>query len=203
MQTRKRHSLSLVPEETVPNETIQVERRKSSGPDRRAGERRRFSLVGPGFKEFTAEKDPFVFTETEKFRAVFECVSDALVTVNRQGQIELVNPATEELTGYLRDELTGRPLDSLSPKGAPSARTRPLTRSIYSTPGTYEDISIETKDGQLRIVDLSVRVVIATDSTFSIVVFRDVTEKKRMERELLTKHAELRNAFVDLERINT
>ncbi len=165
--------------------------------------RNSLSLVQGEIAARVADKDPFVFTETEKFRAVFECVSDALVTVDRQGHIELANPAMEELTGYIREELTGRALDSLSPKGAPSARTRPLTRTIYSTPGTYEDISIETKDGQLRIVDLSVRVVIATDSTFSIVVFRDLTEKKKMERELLTKHAELRNAFVDLERINT
>ena len=175
MQTRKRLPLTLVTDGGAA--PAFVERRRG---ERAAGEDR---------------------AVTEKFRAVYECVSDAIVTVDRQGHIDLVNSAMEELTGHLRQELAGRVLDTLSTK-APTARTRPLTREVYTTPGTYEDISIETKDGAPRIVDVSVRVVIDAQSAFSIVVFRDVTEKKRMERELLTKHAELRNAFVDLERAN-
>lgn len=175
MQTRKRLPLTLVADPAAP---VDFDRRRA---ERRGGDDR---------------------AVTEKFRAVFECVSDALLTVDRQGRIELVNSATEELTGYLRDELAGLALESLSPKGTPSARARPLTKELFGAPGTYEDISIETKDGQLRVVDLSVRVVIAESAAFSIVVFRDVTEKKRMERELLAKHAELRNAFVDLARVN-
>jgi PAS domain S-box-containing protein len=181
MQTRKRHPLTLVPNETMPEFT-----------ERRKGDRRR---LGPG-----DTRDP---AGSEKFRAVFECVSDALLTVGAEGVIELMNPAAEELTGYLRSELVGKPLASISPKGKASARSRPLSREIFSTAGTYEDIAIETKDGLPRIVDLSVRVVAESPIEFSVVVFRDVTEKKRMERELITKHAELRNAFVDLERINT
>jgi PAS domain S-box-containing protein len=174
MQTRNRLPLTLVTE--TGSTPVFVDRRRSDrGEDR---------------------------SVTEKFRAVYECVSDAIMTVDRQGHIDLVNSATEELTGFLRDELTGRALDSLSPKAKGSVRSRPLTGEIYKTPGLFEDISIETKDGQLRIVDVSVRIVIDAESAFSIIVFRDVTEKKRMERELLTKHAELRNAFVDLERIN-
>lgn len=194
----------LVPNETTP---AFVERRKN---DRRGGDRRRFALVGPGFEANTATGSlPSSIANvseggaTEKFRAVFECVSDALVTVNRQGEIELVNSATEELTGYLREELSGNALDVFAPKAGGHARTRPLTKELCATPGTYEDIAIETKDGQPRIVDLSVRSVIGESTAFSILAFRDVTEKKRMERELITKHAELRNAFIDLERVNT
>src|SRR5436190_12770151 len=99
MQTRKRHPLTLVPNETTP-----VERRSA---DRRRGE---VSSVDAG--------------ATEKFRAVFECVSDALMTVDRDGKIDLVNPAAEELTGYIRHELVGQPLESISPKGKLSARSR-------------------------------------------------------------------------------
>lgn len=179
MQTRKRLPLALVPNESMPEFT---ERRKS--------DRRRLAVVGADS------------LAAEKFRAVFECVSDALLTTDRQGRIELANGATEELTGYLRDELAGRTLDSLAPQSGAPARTRPLTKELFATPGTYEDVSIETKDGFPKIVDLSVRTVISESAAFSVIVFRDVTEKKRMERELITKHAELRNAFVDLERMN-
>jgi two-component system, NtrC family, phosphoglycerate transport system sensor histidine kinase PgtB len=180
MQTRKRLPLTLVSNEGAP---LFKERRNSSR-DRRTSDVREVTAAG-------------------KFQAVFECVSDALVTIDGEGRMELINPAAEELTGYLRAELVGRPIESLSPKTI-SARTRTLSKDSLATSGTYEDIALETKDGLPRFVDVSVRVMgnTAGKPDFSVVVFRDVTEKKRMERELITKHAELRNAFVDLERVN-
>lgn len=143
--------------------------------------------------------------DAERFKAVFECVSDALLTVDSMGNIELVNPAAEEMTGYMRDELVGHPLVSISPKGKVPSRTRALAAEIFSSEGTYEDIAIERKDGYPRVVDLSVRIMSAQDGSpdVSVILCRDVTEKKRMERELITKHGELRNAFVELEKMNS
>lgn len=143
--------------------------------------------------------------DAAKFEAVFECVSDALMTVDYKGNIELVNPAAEEMTGYMRDELVGRPLVSISPKGKGPSRTRALAAEMISSEGTYEDVAIERKDGYPRVVDLSVRIMAAQDGSakISVVLCRDVTEKKRMERELITKHGELRNAFVELEKMNS
>lgn len=134
-----------------------------------------------------------------RFETVFEFVSSAVVTVGRDGRIELVNGAAEELTGYLRAELVGKTLDFLAPQpGKAPVRTRALDRAVIENNGTYEDIAIVTKDGTPRVVDVSIRT-----GDFSVVVFRDVTEKKRMEREVITKHAELRNAFVELEKKNS
>lgn len=187
MQTRKRLPLTLVSNETLPNFR-----------ERRAGGRRQSDQTPKYLPTDT-------LATTEKFRAVFECVSDALITIDRDGRIELVNPAAEEMTGYLRDELVGQPLESIAPKGKTPIRTRALAKEFFTTQGTYEDIAIETKDGLPRFVDLSVRIMEngAGEAEFSVVVFRDVTEKKRMERELITKHAELRNAFVELEKVNS
>jgi two-component system C4-dicarboxylate transport sensor histidine kinase DctB len=75
---------------------------------------------------------------------------------------------------------------------------------MLRTPGTYEDVAVLRKDGYTRMVDLVVRIVTGKDdeNAFTMLIFRDVTAKKQMERELITKHAELRNAFVELERNN-
>src|SRR5690606_25708782 len=66
-----------------------------------------------------------------RFETVFEFVSSAVVTVGRDGRIELVNGAAEELTGYLRAELVGKTLDFLAPQpGKAPVRTRALDRAV-------------------------------------------------------------------------
>lgn len=52
----------------------------------------------------------------QQFRAVVESAPDALVMVNGQGVIELVNAQTEALFGYARQELLGQPVERLIPE---------------------------------------------------------------------------------------
>ena len=47
----------------------------------------------------------------EKFRLAVESAPSAMVMVNCEGQIMLVNQQTERLFGYRRDELLGRPVE--------------------------------------------------------------------------------------------
>lgn len=185
MQTRKKLPLVLVSETDQSADVVQMFR------ERRETDRRKSGADSSG-------------VHATKFRAVFECVSEAIISTDEAGRIELVNAAAEEMTGYLRNELAGRPLVSIAPKEKVPGRTRPLTQDLFTSEGTYEDISIETKDGLPRVVDVSVRIMVGGGSVpgFSVVVFRDVTEKKRMEREVITKHGELRNAFIEVERTN-
>jgi PAS domain S-box-containing protein len=140
-----------------------------------------------------------------KYEALFDQASDAILTVLADGKIDAANQAVEEMSGYLKSELIGASVDILVPdaKHRLQNRVRPLTPEIFSTPGTYEDIAILRKDGYIKFVDCTVRIVTSDGSgAFAQALFRDITEKKRMERELITKHTELRNAYVQLERTN-
>jgi len=141
-----------------------------------------------------------------KYQVLFDQASDAILTVSPGGQVDAANQAMEELSGYVKAELIGQPVSILVPpkeKGnLPQHRSRPLSPEIFQTPGTYEDISILRKDGYVRFVDLNVRLVQSGSNSYSVALFRDVTEKKRMERELITKHTELRNAYLQLEKKN-
>ncbi len=137
-----------------------------------------------------------------KFEVVFEQASDAIFTVSGE-RIDAANHALEDLTGFVKGELEGHLVDLLSPLSRPELhlpeRSRGFAREMLEAPGTYEDVAVLRKDGYVRLVDLSVR---ETDEHYKVVLLRDVTAKKQMERELITKHAELRNAYVAMERNN-
>jgi PAS domain S-box-containing protein len=139
-----------------------------------------------------------------KYEALFDHASDAIMTVLPDGRIDALNQAAEELTGYVRDELIGHEAGILFPPAAKLSlkRVRPLARALLTNPGTYEDIAVLRKDGYVRYVDVSVRHVSRGRTVLAIALFRDLTEKKRMERELITKHTELRNAYFELEKKN-
>ncbi len=140
-----------------------------------------------------------------KYQILFDQASDAILSVLPSGEVDAINQAGEELTGYMKAELQGSSLAVLSPDATQHRipeRSRPLDISIFRSGGTYEDIAIVRKDGYVRLVDISVRMVSSGETMLALAMLRDLTEKKRMERELITKHGELRNAYYQLERKN-
>jgi PAS domain S-box-containing protein len=66
--------------------------------------------VGPGY-----ELKGLVQT-TEAFRQVIEYAPTAMIMIDAQGVIELVNGQTEQVFGYSRQELVGRTIDLLLPE---------------------------------------------------------------------------------------
>lgn len=141
---------------------------------------------------------------SNRFEILFNQASDAILTVDATGAIAEVNQALEELSGYLKSEIAGRSIAVLCPQpeliAESKSRARPLSPELLERAGTYEDIALLRKDGFMRFVDLNVRQVSDGTHSFSLALVRDLTERRRMERELITKHSELKQAYVGLER---
>src|SRR5256885_1290513 len=68
------------------------------------------TLVSSAIRDITERK-----RAEDKFRGFLEAAPDAIVIVNRDGRIVLVNTQTERVFGYARTELVGKDVEVLVP----------------------------------------------------------------------------------------
>jgi len=130
-----------------------------------------------------------------------ETAPDAMVIVNQNGQIILVNAQTESLFGYSRDELLGKAVEILIPekfkhshqKHTKKYSTNPKTRKM----GQGMDLFGVKKNGSTFPIEISLSPLKTEKSLYVSAAVRDVTERKIAEREreallqLKTKNKEL------------
>jgi PAS domain S-box-containing protein len=115
-----------------------------------------------------------------------------VVIADDRGAITLVNEQTEHLFGYAREDLVGRPVETLLP-GRVRDRHVAHRADYVAHPGTRPmgvglDLADRRKDGSEFSVDISLSAV-ETDSGSLVTAFvRDITQRKRTEDELAVVH---------------
>lgn len=142
------------------------------------------------------------------YELLFEEANDAILLVDRDsGKVLSANRRLQELTGYLRADLEAQPVSLLypNPEGEYARRVRSslFSREMLSHSGFYEDMALLKKDGYLAFATLSVKTLSSErtgGTNLAFCILHDMGEKKSMERDLLAKHWELKNAFSELER---
>lgn len=121
-----------------------------------------------------------------RFRAFFEYAGITIHVLSFDGVILEANPASKELLGFDPHELVGRPATSLSPEEDVES-TRELGRELRS--GLRDSVTVERrffhKDGHLVWGQLTVSVVHHGGERRMIGMIQDITERKRMEGQLL------------------
>ena len=132
------------------------------------------------------------------FRGLVEAAPDAMILVDGQGKIVLINAQTEKLFGYTREELIGEPVERLVP--ARFGDRHPGYRNTYfSTPqvrpmGAGLDLYAARKDGTEFPAQISLSPVVTSEGTFAAAAIRDATEQRqRHEEEVRRKSRELEN----------
>jgi PAS domain S-box-containing protein len=129
-----------------------------------------------------------------EFRGLLESAPDAMIVVRETGDIAFVNSGMEDLFGYSREEILGKPVEMLLPE---RGRVHYVTRrNDYFASGGRRRMGIDRelfglhKDGREIPVEISLSPLDSAQGRLVSCAIRDITYRKAAEEELrLAKEA--------------
>ena len=131
----------------------------------------------------------------EKFRGIFESITDVFYRTDREGLLLVVSPSVEQLLGYTPNEVTGKKLSEFYLNPEERDQFLSVLRSMGEV-NEYEAL-VRTKDGS--VVWVSTNAQFYRDKQGNILgvqgISRNITERKRAEDALTRSEEKFRKAF--------
>jgi PAS domain S-box-containing protein len=124
----------------------------------------------------------------ERFRATVESAPIAMVMIDREGKIILVNVQTQALFGYAREELLDQSVELLVPERF-RAQHPPLRAGFFGNPqarrmGAGRELYGLRKDGSEFPVEIGLNPVQTEEGLCVLSAIVDITERKRSEEQI-------------------
>ncbi len=154
--------------------------------------------IGGLFSEFNAmnralkEREEKLAEEKERLGVTLRSIGDAVIVTDTAGTITLINKVAEQLTGWTIEEAVGKPLTEVF------HIINEKTRVFYNNPvdkvissglvcGLANHTALVRKDGEEIVIEDSAAPIRDKNSRIIgvVLVFRDTTDKRRMEEEML------------------
>jgi PAS domain S-box-containing protein len=152
--------------------------------------------AGPGGQRiYTLENE-----QRPYFRGLLEAAPVAIVGVNADGVIVLINSQGEQLFGYPREEMLGQQIEMLVPEGM--RRGHPARRAGYLADprprlmGAGIALAGRRRDGTGFPAEISLSAFETEDGILVTAAVLDVSERNRIEQQLRDKNAELEKAVL-------
>jgi len=158
------------------------------------GTRRRLKLI-----QALQDSQDRVRESRDWLQTTLASIGDAVITTDGDGKITLLNAVAEQLTGWRNEEAAGKPIDRLfviRNENTGLEVENPVGRVLREgrIVGLANHTELIAKDGRhVAIDDSAAPIRDATGKIGGVVlVFRDITERRRAEKQLDRQAAELR-----------
>ncbi len=120
-----------------------------------------------------------------RYRGLLEAAPDAMVVVNPEGEIVLLNVQAEKQFGYRRDELIGQQVKNIIPKGFAERLIADALRSAEDAMeqqiGTGIELTGRRKDGSGFPIEIMLSPLEGAEGILVTAAIRDITTRKKAE----------------------
>ncbi|VTT96339.1 sensory box protein : PAS domain S-box OS=Thiocystis violascens (strain ATCC 17096 / DSM 198 / 6111) GN=Thivi_3000 PE=4 SV=1: MASE1: PAS_4: PAS_4: PAS_3: PAS_3: PAS_3: PAS_3: PAS_3: PAS_4: HisKA: HATPase_c: Response_reg [Gemmataceae bacterium] len=143
-----------------------------------------------GLEEKVRERTAALVAQRELLSVTLTSIGDAVITTDTAGRVTNLNPVAESLTGWTTAEASGQPLDAVfnivnetTRKAVDNPAFRALKLGVIV--GLANHTVLIAKDGVERPIEDSAAPIRSKDGEIvgCVLVFRDVTERRRAEAE--------------------
>ena len=119
----------------------------------------------------------------ERYEAVTQASTDAIVNIDQHGRIVTWNPGAERIFGYSANEVIGDSVERLMPSRFHEKHRAGLYR-VSNGGGKTVELPALRRDGDEFDIELSLARWSVSDGVFFTATIRDITERKRIEQTL-------------------
>jgi PAS domain S-box-containing protein len=144
----------------------------------------------------TREKRQELTISEDKYRGLFENANEGIILLrSHQLQIADVNREVEKVTGYIKGELIQKEVFDLFPPEE-MEKARDYFKEVAEIgEGRTDSLSLMKKDGVSMEVDLSTKRIDLGDESFYQMIFRDLTEQRKLEKKIRQSKRNLEAIF--------
>jgi PAS domain S-box-containing protein len=144
----------------------------------------------------TREKREELTISEDKYRGLFENANDGIILLrNPQLVIVDVNREVEKVTGYPKKELIRKEIfDFFTTEEIEKARSY-FKEVVEKGEERADCLSLKKKDGSSIEVDLSTKRIDLGDESFYQMIFRDLTEQRKLEKRIRESKRSLEAIF--------
>lgn len=120
-------------------------------------------------------------------------IGDAVIATDKNGQVSFMNPVAEELTGWKHNDALGRDLSNVFNVVKESATAETAGQAVKEGIKMPSNHILVTKDGTRRSIEHNASPLRDDNGEIwgSVLVFRDITERMRLEKEILDAKTEV------------
>ena len=120
-----------------------------------------------------------------------EQAGDAVVIIDEDSRVAFFNPAAERLWGWPREEVLGRSVNLLLPRGIHESHERHVrthratgAANAKGAPGTPHEVPVQRRDGRRLWASMSISRVVVRDHVLYTAFLKDVTQQRAQQQRM-------------------